>query len=209
MKFFFTFLVVLFSLSSFSQYFEGRIVYKNVCLSDSPDFKKEYCDMYTDSIQNFYYKNGNYKYSTPNDSNWNMFKWDERKKYNKAKKSGKIFWRNEKLSKDTIVDFKVNKSVVTILGYECDELIIKKPGVIEKYYFSNKLALNPKFYNVPVKGNYYGTSSITKSITLKTIFILVNQGLTLESTALNIDKSPVDDKIFLIPEGVELVDTNE
>ncbi len=78
---------LFFSTTSFSQNFEGEIIYKNECKSNKIGWKIEYCQMITDSIENYYYKNGNYKYSVPNNQTWTIYKKNEIKFTPKKKKN--------------------------------------------------------------------------------------------------------------------------
>lgn len=194
---------LLFSISSFSQNFEGEIIYKNVCKSDKAEWKIEYCQMITDSIENFYYKNGNYKYSVPIHQTWTIYKTNENKIYTKNKK-GKLYSNDANLNKDSITNITINKSALKVLGFDCDELIVESPGSIQKYYYSSKLSIDPMFYKNHDYGNLNTITSITKSIPLKTLFIIENQGLILESTAIKINSRKIEDEIFLIPNGIEL-----
>ena len=194
---------LFFSTTSFSQNFEGEIIYKNECKSNKIGWKIEYCQMITDSIENYYYKNGNYKYSVPNNQTWTIYKKNENKIYTKTKK-GIIYSNDANSNNDSITKITVNKKALQALGIICDELIIKSLGVIQKYYFSSKLSIDPKFYNNHKYGNLNKITSITKSIPLKTLFIIENQGLTLESTAIKINFRKIEDDFFLIPKGIEL-----
>ncbi|RAR50842.1 hypothetical protein [Flavobacterium lacus] len=207
MKLKFAIFFLLLFVKSFSQNFEGEIVYKNVCKSNKPDWKIEYCQLITDSIQNFYYKNGSYKYSHPKNENWTIFKQKENKIYTKTKK-GKIFWKYTNSYNDSIVNVTINKKVLNILGYDCDELILETISGIQKYYYNSKLSINPELYKNHKYGNLYSITLITKSIPLKTIFIIESQGLVLESTAIKLDIDIIDKKIFLIPKNIEIEDGN-
>jgi len=198
-----SFITILYSILSFSQNFEGEIIYRNICKSNNEEWKIEYCQMITDSIENFQYKNGNYKYSVPNNQTWTIFKKAENKVYRKTK-NGKIFWSDANSNNDSITKITLNKKALKVLDYDCDELIIESLGSIQKYYFSSKLSINPKFYKNHKNGNLNIITSITKSIPLKTIFIFEVQGLILESTAIKINKRKIEDNVFLIPKNVEL-----
>ena len=159
--------------------------------------------MITDSIENFYYKNGNYKYSVPIHQTWTIYKTNENKIYTKNKK-GKLYSNDANLNKDSITNITINKSALKVLGFDCDELIIESPGSIQKYYYSSKLSIDPMFYKNHDYGNLNTITSITKSIPLKTLFIIENQGLILESIAIKINSRKIEDEIFLIPNDIEL-----
>lgn len=199
----FCFIFLLFYLTSFSQNFEGEIVYKTICKSNKPDWKIEYCQMITDSIENFHYKNGNYKYSVPENKTWTIYKQSEKKLYRKTKK-GKIFWSDVNSSNDSISKITLNKNVLKVLDYDCDELIIESLGAVRKYYYCSKFPIDPELCRNNKYVNLYNITLITKAIPLKTIFIIEDQGLILESTALKINKVKLDDAIFLIPDKIEL-----
>jgi len=196
-----TLFILLISAALFSQDFEGKIVYKNSCRSKNPDWKKEYCQMITDSSQVYYFKNGDYKYLDNNTAKWTLFKKSDNKIYTKA---DKIYWIDVASNEDEILDIQVNKKKLVVLGYECDELILKCKSSTQKYYFNSVTAINPKWFENHKHGNLNKIMAITKSIPLKTLFIIEDQNFELESTATEIKKGKVDDKLFELPKDVEI-----
>jgi len=191
--------LLLVSTTVFTQNFEGKIVYKNSCKSKNPEWKLEYCQMITDSLQVFYYKNGDYKYDTPNSNKWTSYINAENKVYTKPEKKDKAYFTDASKNDDEILETQLNPKAIKILGYDCDELVVKCKSSIQKYYFNSVTSVNPKLFEKHIYGNLNKIMAITKSIPLKEIFIFEEQDLELESLAVEIIKTEVMEDTFIIP----------
>lgn len=196
-----TLLALLVSFTMFSQNFEGKIAYKNTCRSKSPDWKTEYCQMIADSAQAYYFKDGNYKYISLSSGKWTFFKKSDNKIYNKG---AQIYWTDAATNEDEILEIQVNKNTLTVLGYRCDELIVKTKNSIQKYYFNPITAVDPKDFENHKQGNLNKIFAITKAIPLKTLFIIEAQNFELESTATEIRKGKLTNKLFELPKDEEI-----
>ncbi len=203
MKMKITLFILLISSTLFAQNFEGKIAYKNTCRSKDPEWKKEYCQMIADSVQSYYHKDGDYKYISLSSGKWVLYKKSDNKLYNKGTK---IYWTDAAINDDEILEIKINKNVLTVLGYKCDELILKCKNSVQKYYFNSVTAVNPKHFENHKSGNLYKIISITKAIPLKTIFIIEAQNFELETTATEIKRGKLTDKLFELPKDAELVE---
>ena len=144
------FFTLLLSIPLFSQNFEGFIVYKNTCKSAKPDWKKEYCQMITDSSHVYYFKNGDYKYVYKDPSKWTLFINKEQKMYTKATK---IYRTDVSKNEDEILNIQINPKQLQVLGFECDELIIKCKNSTQKYYFNSVTKIDSKLMDKHQLGN--------------------------------------------------------
>jgi hypothetical protein len=195
----------------FSQHFEGYLIYQNRCKSSDPNWQPHYCDLITDSLQVYYFKEGDYKYDVANAEKWTLFKKNENKIYNKPQKKEVVYWHYTAVVSDyddEILAFKINRKVTKILDYDCDELIVTTRYSIQKYYFNSVTAINPEWFKNHQKGNFDTIFSITQSIPLKTIFIIEQQGLELESVALELKKTTLDPALFAVPNNREMIEAN-
>lgn len=198
--------LLLISTTLFSQNFEGKIAYKNTCHSTNPDWKKEYCQMVTDSAQAYYFKDGDYKYISLSSSKWSLYKKSNNTIYNKG---AKIYSVDAAINEDEILDIQMNKNVLVVLGYPCDELVVKCKSSIQKYYFNPVTAVNPKDFENHKNGNLNRIISITKAIPLKTVFTIEAQNFELESTASEIKKGILTDKLFEVPKDEEIIESKK
>jgi hypothetical protein len=195
----------------FSQPFEGYLVYQNRCKSSDPNWQSDYCDLITDSLQVYYFKEGDYKYDVANAGKWTLFKKNENKVYNKAKKQEVVYWHDTAFASgydEEIIDYKINRKATKILDYDCDELVVTTRYTIQKYYFNSVTSINPEWFKNHQKGNFDTIFSITQSIPLKTIFIIDQQGLELESVALELKKTTLDPALFAVPNNREMIEAN-
>lgn len=188
-----------------AQSFEGRIRYQNTCQSSDPNFKKEYCDLITDSIQDYYFKKGNYKYQSIGVEGWTLYLKKQNTIYAKTKKSKTVF--ANKANKQTAPEtgeIQINRNVITILGYPCDELILTTPNSIQKYYYHSRTSLKPRYLKKHKYGNVNQIIKRTRAIPLKTIWILKDQNIELISQAIEIENLELNDSLFTIPNTVEI-----
>lgn len=211
MKIKLTLALLFLSILLFSQPFEGYLVYQNNCKSSDPNWKQGYCDLITDSLQVYYFKEGDYRYNVANAEKWTLFKKNENKIYNKAKKQEVVTWADQSEVSEfdlDIVDIQLNKKAATILGYECDELILTGKNSIQKYYFNAITGIDPTLLENHKKGHLGKIISLTKAIPLKTVFILEQQNLELESVAIKIKKTTLSKALFEVPKNLKIIDAN-
>lgn len=188
-----------------AQNFEGRIRYQNTCQSSDPNFKKEYCDLITDSIQDYYFKKGNYKYQSIGVEAWTLYLKKQNTIYAKTQKSKTVSaHKANRQTEPETGEIQINRNVITILGYSCDELILTNQNTIQKYYFHPRTYINPKYLKKHKYGKVNQILKITRAIPLKTIWILKDQNIELISQAIEIENLEVNDSLFTIPNTVEI-----
>ncbi|UXP33342.1 hypothetical protein N6H18_05175 [Reichenbachiella agarivorans] len=126
MKQFFTIaIVVITTISAFSQDFEGKITYQNSFVSKIPNMTDEQLTGMMGTIQEYYIQEGNYRsVSNGSFSQWQLYLNAENRLYSKLSNSEVILWNDGSVKSDSIVSMELNKGVVDILGYKCDELIL-------------------------------------------------------------------------------------
>jgi len=196
-------LLLLLSSSAFAQNFEGKIVYKNSFKSNMPNVSDAQFTSMMGSEQTYLFKKGNYK-SLMNGSmmQWQLYRKADKKLYTKMTTSPTVYWNDASVNLEEIQKAEVNKGVITILGYTCDELILTCKSGVQKYYYNSKLKVNPKLVADHKFGNWAEVTSRIKSLPLKTV--IENPQFILESTAIEVERMKVDPKEFELPEGVRL-----
>src|SRR5262249_10946839 len=140
-------LVTLFAITSFGQNFEGKIIYKNTYKSKMPNVTDEQFTTMMGSTQEYFIKNGDYK-SLANGSffQWQLYVNKDNKLYSKMANSEALFWNDGATNPDEVLKAEINKGVIEILGYRCDELILTCKSGTQKYYFSSKLSADAKLF---------------------------------------------------------------
>ncbi len=76
-------------------------------------------------------------------------------------------WNDGAVNPDSVLKTELNKEVVDILGYKCDELILTCKSGVQKYYFNSKLQIDPKLFENHKFGNWYQYLSTIKGSTVK------------------------------------------
>jgi hypothetical protein len=192
------------SLISLGQNFEGKITYQATFKSKIPNVTDEMFTSIMGSVQDYIIKGGNFK----NIANGTMFQWqtyvnEDNKIYSKLANSPSILYNEGSENKNEVIKAEVNKSVVTILDYKCDELILACKDGVQKFYFNDKIKVDPKLFENLKFGNWYDVFSRTKSLPLK--MVIENPQFSVEMTASKVSAEKVDDKIFELPAGAAIV----
>lgn len=183
---------------TFGQNFEGKVIYKNQYKSKIANVTNEQFTSMMGTTQEYLIKEGNYKSLT----NGTFFQWqlyinNDNRLYNKMTNSPTILWNDGGISADEVVKTEINKGVIEILGQMCDELILTCKSGIQKYYFSNKLRVDPKLFEKHKFGNWNEVMTKTNSLPLK--MIIDSPQFTLECLAIEIVPMKLDDKTFTLP----------
>ncbi|NQY30077.1 MAG: DUF4412 domain-containing protein [Flavobacteriaceae bacterium] len=195
-------LTVLITLTTFSQNFEGKITYQNSFVSKMPNLEDEQFTSMMGSQNEFYIKEDNYKSMTDGTYyQWQLYINKDNKLYSKFANSKTILWNDSQINNDSIITIALNKNVIDILGYNCDEIILTCESGIQKYYFTSKLAMSSELFKNHKYGNWYGYLKESNSLPLK--MIIDNQQFTMESIAIEVKSMKLEDTYFQLPLNVE------
>jgi hypothetical protein len=186
-----------------AQDFEGKVVYKNTWTSKNPNMTSEQFTAMMGTTQEYLIKKGNYKSSLNGTFiQWQLYVNADNKFYNKMSSSSTLFWNDGAVNTDEVVKAEINKGVIDILGYKCDELILTCKTGVQKYYFSSRLKVDPKLFEKHKLGNWSEVISRTNALPLK--MIIDNPQFAVESLATEVVPMKLDDKIFELPAGVKV-----
>jgi hypothetical protein len=189
--------------SAFAQNFEGKVTYANVYKSKIPNVSDDQFNAMMGSTQDYFFKDGDYK-SVINGTllQWQLYINKDNKLYSKMSNSPAALWNDAAVNTDEVIKAELNKGVVEILGYKCDELILTCKSGVQKYYFSSKLKLDGKPFEKHKFGNWHEYLSRANAVPLK--IIVDTQQFSVESTATAVTPMAVDAKIFELPAGIPL-----
>jgi hypothetical protein len=195
--------IFLLDTMAFSQFFEGKIVYENKYQSKLPNMTDQQFSAMMGNIQEFHIKGGNYK-SALNGTllQWQLYSNADNKLYTKMAGSQAVLWNDGAVNSDEVRKAEINRGVIEILGYSCDELILTCKNSVQRYYFSSHLKADPKLFENHKLYNWYEYVSRANALPLK--MIIDNQQFVLECTAVEIKAMSLDDALFQLPAGTKL-----
>lgn len=195
-------ILALTTINTFGQAFEGKIAYSNSYKSKNEKVTGQQLTSMLGSTQEYLIKGGDYK-SISNGTfvQWQLYINKENKLYNKMSNTEILLWNDASVQGDEVIKSEINKGVIEILGYKCDELILTCKSGIQKYYFSSKLSVDTKLYSNHKFANWYEYLSNAKSLPLK--MIIENDQFTLENIATEVKSLKLDKKLFELPTGIK------
>lgn len=201
-KIFLILTAVFLATASSAQNFEGQITYVNTYKSKNPQVADEQWTAMLGDTQQYKIKGENYR----SDTNGTMMQWvlfikQDNKLYSKIATSPVVYYNDATVQGDEIYKSELNKDVLTVLGYSCDELVLTCKNGIQKFYFNAKFGIDPKLFENHKIGNWYDFVSRSKALPLKTV--LETNMFTLESTATEIKPMQLDAQLFALPAGVK------
>ena len=193
---------LLLSFSAFAQNFEGEINYDVTYKSENPQLKPEQLASMMGNKQMYTIKDGNYKSAINGQMlQWQLYVKSANKLYTKMSNSESVFWNDASVQGDEVISAKVNKGVIEILGYNCDELVLECKSGVQKYYFNSKLAVDPALFVNHKFGNWYDYLVKANSLPLK--MVVDNAQFTLETVATEVNKMTLASTVFELPAGTK------
>ena len=202
-----TFIIIAIFITTytFAQTFEGKLLYSNTFKSKNANITDQQWSIMMGSKFEYSIKNGDYK----SISNGTIFQWQlyinkENKIYNKFANSPKALWTDASLNEDAILKTEINKNVTTVLGYQCDELVLTcKSGVQKYYYNSSVLKANESLFTNHNYANWNQFLKTTKCLSLKSI--IETEQFILESIVTEIIPTKLNKATFELPEGIQTI----
>gem|GEM_PF-260143 len=183
--------------------FEGKFVYTNKYKSKLSNMSNEQFTAMMGTTQEYYIKGGNYK-SVTNGTlvQWQLYTNKDNKLYTKMSNSAAILWNDAAVNLDVIIKSEINKGVVELWGHKCDELVLTCKSGVQKYYYNDKIKVDPKLYANHKFANWNQVMAITKALPYK--IIIDNVQFSLESVATQILPSKLDNSLFALPADAQL-----
>jgi hypothetical protein len=191
------------SIVSVGQTFEGKITYETSYKSKIPNVTDALFTEMMGKSQEYNLKDGNYR-TTSNGTflQWQLYVNKENKLYTKFSNSPSILWNDGAVNTDSVLKSELNKGVIDILGYKCDELILTCKSGVQKYYFNSKLKIDPKLFENHKFGNWYKYVSQSQAVPLKMILDNTQFSVIIAATAIQPQK--IDDQLFALPADAKL-----
>ncbi|HEX6225024.1 MAG TPA: hypothetical protein VFZ52_11470, partial [Chryseolinea sp.] len=122
--------------------------------------------------------------------------------YTKFSNSPSVLWNDGAVNPDSVLKSELNKEVVEILGYKCDELVLTCTSGVQKYYFNSKLKVDPTLYARHKFGNWHHYLLKSRAVPLK--MLVDNVQFSLESVAVEVTPQKIDSQLFALPADAKL-----
>lgn len=207
MRLFFCLIFIVAAHSGFTQgYFEGRIWYMNEVSTKSSriDMKKLQNLVGRGSILTF--KSGNFRHDYDGgEIEFDLYRQAENRFYVKERGNDTIFWYDCSRGGKQIKDIKrVPATETKVLNIICEQLNVIYPNYSKvEYYNSDSISVNPEWFAEFKRDDQYKIDAIEKSIFLRSH--LDYPAFSIVSTATAIEREPVGNDSFQIPESAILV----
>lgn len=182
------YLLCVFLLSitiTYSQNFEGEIIYINHFTSKMKNFTNKQLEDMIGSKQEYLIKDSCYK-SFLNGQSITMQLYDPKTNriYSRNAKSDTLYWFDASINTDEVVSYEIKKNVKKILGNQCDAIVMKTKTGTTTIFYSSRYKVDSKGYENHHYSNWAFYVGKTKALPLQTIIETSN--FRMESTATEI-----------------------
>jgi len=182
--------------------FEGLVRFRHKMLSKNSNAQADLAYSMLGYNSDYYFKKGNIKWLTYDCFyKMDLFKPKDDKDYFLTSQSDTIFTVKNSTTDFDVLEYRLEKSADTIMGYVCDVFIMKlKPKQSEtpisyrRYYFSSKFYVDPKYFTNCNSNRYDLIFSQIQSIPLRIEFEWSDTMMIWEAT--QITPQILDDNFF-------------
>ncbi len=187
-------------LLSFSQSFEGEIIYKTTVKSKLPGVTDaEFINMMGDQ-QDYTIQQAAYKIvSNGTMLQWELYNPDSNRLYTKNANSDIITWKDAGINTDTVLKVNHYKKAAVILDRTCDEIELICQNGIEKYYYDPSLPVSAQLFEKHKYEHWYAFVSRSHALPLK--IELENAQFSSVATAVSIKTMKFEPGHFDLPPG--------
>ena len=202
------FITSLLNVLPINDNFEGKITYRVRYHSRIPNVTSDQLSEMMGTEQDFFYKAGNYK-SVVNGTTmeYMLYIADSSKMYMKMVNMDLLMRTDATKETDQILHTQLNKNADTILGFVCDELIMKAKNSTHKYYFNADFKINPTESANHKASNWSAYLSAAKALPLK--MIIETEQFIAESVAVQYKKEPLPAGMIKIDPSLKIVQSPE
>lgn len=186
-----------------TQPFEGKILYDNSYKSKNMMMPSSLWNSMMGAKGEYYIQGGNYKLISNGSLNkWQLYIHKDNKVYSKLSSSSAILFNDCEVQGDEVFKVEVNKNVLEVLGYPCDEVILTCKSGVQKFYFNADIAVDAALFEKHKFVNWYEYVKVANALPLKRI---VNTSyFTMECIATEVTPMKLDASLFELPAGVEV-----
>ena len=192
MRTIFVFLFCLAGLFARAQYFEGKVIYRNVVTSKTPGLSDSALGAMVGDEETYYLKGGFYE-SMTNGTGFSMQLYDHRsnRMYFKKPDVDTLYWLDAGKSSETPISYETREDAETVLGKRCDALVVQTETGTTVFYYSRRYKIDAAMFQKHTYGGWAFYVSKAGCLPLKTV--IDNDKFHLETTAtevLELDLKP-------------------
>src|ERR1019366_690921 len=184
------------------KHFEGKILYDNTYKSKNMLMPSSLWNSMMGSKGEYFIKGGDYKLISNGSLNkWQLYVNKNNKIYSKVSSSSAIYFNDGEIQVDEVFKVELNKNVIEVLGYQCDEVILTCKSGEQKFYFNSEFAVDTKLFEKHKFVNWNDYLKQDHALPLKRT---VNTNyFTMECIATEVTPMKLEDSLFELPADVE------
>ena len=188
-------ILCLVSLGLHAQFFEGKVIYRNVVTSKMPGLSDSALGVLIGNEETYYLKSGFYK-SITNGSGFSMQQYDHRtnRLYFKNPDIDTLYWLDAGKSQDKVLSYETREDAEVILGKSCDALVVQTAAGTTIFYYSPRYKVDAALYSRHTYGGWAFFVGKAGCLPLKTV--IDNDKFHLESTATEVLELDLRDSFF-------------
>jgi hypothetical protein len=195
-----TIFLLIFCFSIFfsrAQYFEGKVVYRNIVTSKTPGLSDSTLGAMIGNEETYYIKGGFYQ-STTNGAGFSMQQYDHRSNrlYFKKPDVDTVYWLDAGKSSEKPISYETREEAETVLGKRCDALVVQTETGTAVFYYSSRYRIDAAMFQKHLYGGWAFYVSKAGCLPLKTV--IDNDKFHLESTATEVFPLELKDSFFMI-----------
>ncbi|CAL2055715.1 DUF4412 domain-containing protein [Tenacibaculum sp. 190524A05c] len=184
--------------------FEGVITYKLSYQDKTGEMSDEEAKEFMGSKQTYYIKGNKFKTEMNGMLKMSQYYTGKDSIYTKMGTSQFLMYIKTDEQKEKILSIEEKKSVTKIMGKDCDLLDIKTDEGTIQYYFTSDFKVNAEDYKNYKYGLwYYCLDKANGSLPVKLIMDTEELKLTIE--AVKVENKELDDAIFELPKGMNII----
>lgn len=172
-------------LAAQAQYFEGKVIYRNVVTSKTPGLSDSALTAIVGNEETYYIKGGFYE-SLTNGAGFSMQLYDHRNNRMYFKKSDvdTVYWLDAGKSTEQPLSYETREDAETVLGKRCDALVVQTETGTTVFYYSRRYPIDAVMFQKHLYGGWAFYVSKAGCLPLKTV--IDNEKFHLESTATEV-----------------------
>ena len=168
-----------------AQYFEGKVIYRNVVTSKTPGLSDSALTALIGNEETYFIKGGFYE-SLTNGAGFSMQLYDHRnnRMYFKKPEVDTLYWLDAGKSSEAPVSFETREDAETVLGKRCDALVVQTESGTTVFYYSQRYKIDAAMFQKHLYGGWAFYVSKAGCLPLKTV--IDNDKFHLETTATEV-----------------------
>ncbi len=203
MKYPLSLLLLCLTVSLSAQDFQGKITYVNSYYSKKLGINDLQWGAMMGNRSEYFYKEGNYLVKLNGSlTQGQQYVHNLNSIFNTIANSDSLYCIDAIENRDSVLKIVVNKDVVDVMGYRCDEMIMTTKTGVHKYYYSSRFGVNPKLFAKHKFGNWAAYTKVAKAFPLK--MIIETPQYTFESFAIKTEYYLIDSKFFELKPRVSI-----